>query len=81
VSQHIFNTKDAQGKGVTVTVGYDRPLNYVFCTVTSETGDVVYSNLDDDDAGMRQQNVDSRCQFSRSGNDNCVGSSGIARTS
>jgi hypothetical protein len=58
VSQHIFNTKDSQGKSVTVTMGYDRSLNYIFCTVTADGGEVVYSNLRDKNAGTRQQSVD-----------------------
>lgn len=58
MSQHIFTSKDAQGAVVTVTLGYDRPLDYVFCTVEAENGDIIYSNLDDDGAGTEQQNVD-----------------------
>ena len=38
-------------------MGYDRPLDYVFCTVMSEDGEVTYSNLDDDDAGTDQQDA------------------------
>ncbi len=57
MSQHIFETTSAKGKRVTVTMGYDRPLDYVFCTVTAENGDIIYSNLDDDDAGTEQQEV------------------------
>jgi len=58
MSQHIFETNDAQGEPVTVTMGYDRPLDYVFCTVIAPNDDVIYSNLDDDDAGTHQQDVD-----------------------
>ena len=58
MSQHIFKTTDAQGNDVTVKMGYDRPLNFVFCTVMNREDDVIYSNLDDDDAGTHQQNVD-----------------------
>jgi hypothetical protein len=57
VSQHIFETTDAQGNDVTVTMGYDRPLDFVFCTVMTQEDDVIYSNLDDDDAGTHQQDV------------------------
>jgi hypothetical protein len=58
MSQHTFSSKDAHGTVVTVTLGYDRPLDYVFCTVEAENGDIIYSNLDDDEAGTEQQNVD-----------------------
>lgn len=52
MSQRFFK-KD----GLTVMMGYDRPLNYVFCIV--ERGDeILYSNLDDDSAGTQQQNVE-----------------------
>jgi hypothetical protein len=57
MSQHIFKTSLAQGQQVTVTMGYDRPLQYVFCTVMTEDDDVIYSNLDDEDAGIHQQQV------------------------
>lgn len=58
MSQHIFATTNAQGDSVTVTMGYDRPLDFVFCTVMTRENDVIYSNLDDDDAGTHQQDVD-----------------------
>ena len=58
MSQHIFKTNDSQGLHVIVTMGYDRPLDYVFCTVMSAEGEVIYSNLDDDRAGTDQQEVD-----------------------
>ena len=58
MSQHIFETNNAQGAPVTVTMGYDRPLVYVFCTVLDPNDKVIYSNLDDDDAGTLQQEVD-----------------------
>jgi hypothetical protein len=58
MSQHIFETNNAQGAPVTVTMGYDRPLDYVFCTVLYPNDEVIYSNLDDDDAGTHQQDVD-----------------------
>ena len=58
MSQHIFETNSAQGAPMTVTMGYDRPLDYVFCTVLDPNDEVIYSNLDDDDAGTHQQDVD-----------------------
>jgi hypothetical protein len=58
MSQHIFETNNAQGAPVTVTMGYDRPLVYVFCTVLDPNDKVIYSNLDDVDAGTHQQDVD-----------------------
>ncbi len=57
MSQHIFETTNAKGARVTVTMGYDRPLDYVFCTVMAENDDIIYSNLDDDDAGTDQREV------------------------
>ena len=57
MSQHIFETTDGKGNDVTVTIGYDRPLNFVFCTVVTGEDHVIYSNLDDDGAGTHQQNV------------------------
>jgi hypothetical protein len=52
MSQHIYS----QGN-VEVRMGYDRPLDYVFCTV-SIRDEVVYSNLSDEDAGTDCQDVD-----------------------
>ena len=52
MSQHIF--KDAQHE---VILGYDRPLDYVFCTVWNADHAVVYSNLEDLGAGTEQQDV------------------------
>jgi hypothetical protein len=57
LSQHIFETTDSQGNDLTVTMGYDRPLDFVFCTVMTRDDDIIYSNLDDDDAGTHQQDV------------------------
>jgi hypothetical protein len=57
MSQHIVEMRNAKGDTVTVTMGYDRPLDFVFCTVMSQQDDVIYSNLDDDDAGTLQQDV------------------------
>jgi hypothetical protein len=58
MSQHILETRNALGEHVTVAMGYDRQLDYVFCTVTAGNGELVYSNLSDDDAGTRQQEID-----------------------
>jgi hypothetical protein len=57
MSQHIFTTTTSGGENVTVTMGYDRPLDFVFCTVVAD-GDIVYSNLDDPGAGTHQQDVE-----------------------
>jgi hypothetical protein len=56
VSTYLRDTNN--GEPVTVTMGYDRALDYVFCTVTAKNGDIVYTNLDDDGAGTTQQSVD-----------------------
>lgn len=64
MSQHSYATRTSDGSEVTVILGYDRPLNYVFCTVSceskdeSEDGNILYSNLADDDAGTHLQEVD-----------------------
>ena len=64
MSQHKHTTRTKDGREVTVTLGYDRPLDYVFCTIiqaskgTSEGEDILYSNLSDDDAGTHLQEVD-----------------------
>lgn len=58
MSQHLFETTDANGETVTVTMGYDRRLDYVFCTVMKADDDFIYSNLDDDGAGIDQHDVD-----------------------
>ncbi|MFC5862057.1 hypothetical protein ACFPT7_07115 [Acidicapsa dinghuensis] len=58
MSQHILSTTASRGREVTVTLGYDRPLDYVFCTVMDADGDVIYSNLDDEMAGTDLQDVD-----------------------
>lgn len=58
MSQHILTTTTSRGRTVTVTLGYDRPLDYVFCTVMDADGDVVYSNLDDEMAGTELQDVE-----------------------
>ena len=64
MSQHRCSTVDQSGRKVLVTLGYDRPLDYVFCTVMqhaeglAEGEEVLYSNLGDDEAGTDQQEVD-----------------------
>ena len=64
MSQHKHSTLSRNGKKVTVTLGYDRPLDYVFCTVIQdaegmqEGEEVLYSNLSDDEAGLDLQDVD-----------------------
>lgn len=58
MSQHIYKTTVDGSKKVTITMGYDRPLDYLFCTVLDEDENVVYSNLDDDNAGIALQDVD-----------------------
>jgi hypothetical protein len=57
MSRHIFRTTDSNGAAVTVTLGYDRPLDFVFCTVMDDREEPIYSNLDDDDAGTHQQDI------------------------
>ena len=57
MSQHILKTKDAEGKPITVVMGYDRPLDYVFCLVQSQD-DLLYSSLTDENAGITQQDVE-----------------------
>ena len=51
MSQHIY-----EGDNAKVVLGYDRPLDYVFCTV-ERGGEVIYSNLSDKNAGTEQQDV------------------------
>ena len=64
MSQHKHSTFSQNGRKVVVTLGYDRPLDYVFCTVMqcaeglAEGEEVLYSNLGDDEAGADLQNVD-----------------------
>jgi hypothetical protein len=59
MSQHVFRTTDSVGQPVTITLGYDRPLDYVFCTVfrDGEEDTPLYTNLDDEDAGTHLQEV------------------------
>lgn len=64
MSQHKYSTQSKDGKQVLVTLGYDRPLDFVFCTVTqegpgtTEGEEILYSNLSDDEAGTDLQDVD-----------------------
>ena len=51
MSQHIY-LQD----GTEVRMGYDRPLDYVFCIVEIN-GEMEYSNLDDENAGTDCQDV------------------------
>jgi sensor domain CHASE-containing protein len=57
MSQHICTARDSAGNNVQVILGYDRPLNFVFCTITDSEGEIVYCNLSDPAAGTRQQDV------------------------
>src|ERR1039458_8114209 len=52
-----YAARDSEGNNVQVTLGYDRPLNCIFCTITAHDGEIVYSNLSDPNAGTRQQDV------------------------
>ena len=51
MSQHIWKNGETE-----VRMGYDRPLEMVFCTV-SIRGEIAYTNLDDADAGTFCQDV------------------------
>ena len=58
MSQHFFETTTADGSEVTVIIGYDRPLDYVFLMVEGPNGKMLYSNLTDPYAGIVQCEVD-----------------------
>jgi len=63
MSQHNFIGtivgEDGEDEGdVTVLMGYDKPLDYVFCVVFGAPDEPLYSNLNDDDAGCHQQDVE-----------------------
>ena len=58
MSQHFFETTTADGVEVTVIIGYDRPLDYVFLMVEGPNGKMLYSNLTDPYAGIVQCEVD-----------------------
>lgn len=58
MSQHLLATTRQNGEEVVVMVGYDRPLDYVHCLVTNaESGETLYSNLGDPDAGTFQPDI------------------------
>lgn len=57
MSRHIYQTTNSDGDNVTVEMGYDRPLKFVFCTVKDAQGELLYSNLSDPQAGTSQQYV------------------------
>lgn len=57
MSQHKIETVNSVGYKVFVTIGYDRRLDCVHCVVHGFAGEVLYSNLDDDDAGTSLQDV------------------------
>jgi hypothetical protein len=52
MSQHIWNSENTE-----VRMGYDRPLDMIFCTV-SIRGEIAYTNLDDEEAGTECQDVE-----------------------
>lgn len=52
MSQHIWKQGSTE-----VRMGYDRPLDYVFCVVELD-GEIAYSNLSDRHAGTLCQDVD-----------------------
>jgi len=57
VSQHLCATRDSEDNNVQEILGYDRPLNFIFCTITAADGEIVYSNLPDLNVDTRQQDV------------------------
>ncbi len=60
MSRYSFRLHDDDDKVLTVVLGYDRPLNYVFCTVTREGEEdrPIYTNLADPGAGTHQRDVE-----------------------
>lgn len=58
MSQHILKTTDVKGASVQVRIGYDRPLDYIHCTVTDQDGEITYSSLGDVEALIEVQDVD-----------------------
>lgn len=57
MSQHRFRCVH-QGQPIEVTIGFDRPLGYVFMTIiTDDEEQILYSNLDDDVAGIHCRDV------------------------
>lgn len=58
MSQHIFRISDRLDAEITITIGFDRPLGYVFCTVFSNRRAApIYTNLNDDSAATHLQDV------------------------
>jgi hypothetical protein len=57
MSQHLYNTTTTQDVSVTVMMGYDRGLNYVFCVVEDGSNEPLYSNLSDPGAGTPQKDI------------------------
>jgi len=57
MSQHIYKAVNSVGQPLTILLGYDRPLDFVFCTVIAANDEVLYCNLDDPNAGTDQQDV------------------------
>jgi hypothetical protein len=47
MSQHFFETTTLDGVEVTVIMGYDLPLDYVFLLVEDPNGEMLYSHLSD----------------------------------
>jgi hypothetical protein len=56
MSRHSVTTTTKSGDEVSVVIGYDRPLKYVFCTV-NHGRDMLYSNMDDMMAGIGMSDV------------------------
>lgn len=56
MSRHCISTTSKSGAKFEVAIGYDRPLDFVFCTVEGEDR-FLYSNLEDENAGTVQQDV------------------------
>jgi hypothetical protein len=58
MSQHFFETTTADGVEVTVIMGYDLPLDYVFLLVEDPNGEMLYSHISDPHAGTERRKVD-----------------------
>lgn len=54
MSQRILKTK-FQGKKVTVLAGWDRPLQGYFMVIEDRSGELIYSNLEDEDLTYLEQ--------------------------
>ena len=57
MSQHRFESVSPTGDSFFVTIGYDRRLHYVHCVVENAAQNVLYSNLDDNNAGTTLRDV------------------------